>query len=93
MEGEEDLERLFESLEEDRGGSKGYMDCKERRADDGNHDDTPGLGREETDDDEADKEAADGVLEAELEAEVADLADPKNETFEASASSDSPSGA
>ena len=100
MEGEEDLERLFESLEEDRGGSKGYMDCKEKRADDGNHDDSPGLGREDTDDDddeadkEADKEAeaAGGVLEAELQAAAADLAYPKNETFEASASSDSPSG-
>ena len=94
MAGEEDLERLFESLEEDRGGSKGNKDCKERKEDDGNHDGSPGLGREDSDDEEADTEAeaADGALEAELEAAADDLADPKNVTFEASASSDSPSG-
>ena len=46
---------------------------KERRGDDGIHDDSPGLGREETAADEAD----DGALEAEaeLEAAAADLAD------------------
>ena len=86
---EGDLKRLFGTLEEDRGGSKGSKDCKERREHDGNHDDNPGLGREETAADEAD----DGALEAEaeLEAAAADLADPKNETSEASSSSDSPS--